>query len=131
MKISQAEKLGFEQLKLEKTNVKAEKELKTHGIKIQTKPTGTSYTKQGNIPSIKLLKLELTRFDKDILKWQEFWDSFDASIHKSSSLEDVDKLNYLKGLPTNKATNVLEPNSLDWNQRNLSRNICESQRMGI
>ena len=76
MKLSQEGKLKLEQLQLERTKIEAEKELKTHEIGTQAKATNTSHTKQSNIPSIKLAKLELARFDtKNILKWQEFWDS--------------------------------------------------------
>ena len=40
-------------------------------------------------------QLEITPFDGDVLKWQEFWDQFEASIHKAS-YSSVDKFNYLK-----------------------------------
>ena len=40
-------------------------------------------------------QLEITPFSGDILKWQEFWDAFEASIHQAS-YAPVDKLNYLK-----------------------------------
>ena len=30
------------------------------------------------------------------MKWQEFWDSFEASIHKNPNLQPVDKFNYLR-----------------------------------
>ena len=59
IKLSQAEKLEFERLQLERTNIEAEKELKTHEIEIQVKATSTSEAKQINIPSIKLPKLDL------------------------------------------------------------------------
>ena len=45
-------------------------------------------------PTIKLPKLELQKFDGNILKWQEFWDSFEASIHRNPNLQPVDKFNY-------------------------------------
>ena len=107
MKLSQEEKLEFEKLQLERTKIESEKELKTHGIEIQVKATSTSHTKPGNTPFIKLPKLELTRFDRNILKWQEFWDSFDATINNNPSLQDVDKLSYLKGLLKNDAKDVI------------------------
>ena len=47
-------------------------------------------------PSIKLPKLELQKFNGNILKWQEFWDSFEASIHRNPNLQPVDKFNYLR-----------------------------------
>ena len=99
--------MEFEQLQLERTKIEAEKGLKTHEIEIQAKATSTSHTKQGNIPSIKLLKLEPTRFDGDILKLQAVWDSFEAPIYKSPSLQDVDKFNYLKGLLKNEAKDLI------------------------
>lgn len=37
-------------------------------------------------PAAKLPKLELTKFDGDIRKWQEFWDSFQSSVHENRSL---------------------------------------------
>ena len=95
IKIAQAEKMEFERLQLERTKIEAEEELKTHEIEIQAKAISTSHK---NIPSIKLPKLDLTRFDRNILKWQEFWGSFDTTTHKNLSLQDMDKLNYLRGL---------------------------------
>ena len=70
MKLSQEEKLKFERLQLERTKIEAEKELKNHETEIQAKATSTSHTKPSSAPSIKLPKLELTRFDGNILKWQ-------------------------------------------------------------
>ena len=47
-------------------------------------------------PTIKLPKLELQKFNGNILKWQEFWDSFEAFIHKNPNLQPVNKFNYLR-----------------------------------
>jgi len=58
------------------------------------KQFGTPITR--HTPTIKLPKLELQKFNGDVLKWQEFWDSFDASIHRNPNLQPVDKFNYLK-----------------------------------
>jgi hypothetical protein len=38
----------------------------------------------------------LSKFDGNILKWQEFWDSFQSAIHQNKGLNPVDKMNYLK-----------------------------------
>ena len=67
---------------MEKKRLESEKQF---GVPI-TRPTTT----------IKLPKLELQKFDGDILKWQEFWDSFEASIHRNPSLQPVDKSSYLR-----------------------------------
>ncbi|XP_073942463.1 uncharacterized protein [Choristoneura fumiferana] len=42
----------------------------------------------------RLPKLDLCKFNGDILKWTEFWDKFEANID-SRNLKDVDKLSYL------------------------------------
>ena len=43
---------------------------------------------------VKLPKLDLIKFDGNILHWQEFSDSFNSAIHQNKSLHPVDKLNY-------------------------------------
>ena len=34
----------------------------------------------------------------NVCKWQEFWDSFESSVHMNDCLSTVDKFNYLRGL---------------------------------
>ena len=46
----------------------------------------------------KLPKLVLKKFNGQPTAWQEFYDAFDSSIHKNSSLSDVDRFNYLRNL---------------------------------
>ena len=46
---------------------------------------------------MRLPKPELKKFGGEILKWQEFWDTFEASIHKNSSLQPIDKLRGQRG----------------------------------
>ena len=59
------------------------------------KQFGTLTTRHSSC-TIKLPKLELLKFSGNVLKWQEFWDSFEASIHKNPYFQPVDKFNYLK-----------------------------------
>ena len=56
---------------------------------------GTLTTRHSSC-TIKLPKLELPKFSGNVLKWQEVWDSFEASIHKNPNLQPVDKFIYLK-----------------------------------
>ena len=51
---------------------------------------------------IKSLHLEITPYGGDVLKWQEFWDMFDADIHMAGYAA-VDKLNYLRSKLTGEA----------------------------
>ena len=45
--------------------------------------------------SIKPPQLEIATFSGDVLRWQEFWDTFEAAVH-NANYSPVDKLNYLK-----------------------------------
>ena len=45
--------------------------------------------------SVRLPILEIPSFSGDKLKWTEFWDTFEASVHKNTSISDIQKLNYL------------------------------------
>ena len=44
----------------------------------------------------RLLKLDLPKFNGNILDWQSFWDSFESAIHTNLSLSGVQKFSYLK-----------------------------------
>ena len=58
-------------------------------------------TSAGN--SVRLPKLEIPSFNGENLKWTEFWDSFEASIHENSTLSDIEKLSYLMSKLTGEA----------------------------
>ena len=55
----------------------------------------------------KLPKLDLPKFDGNVLEWQSFWDSFDSAIHSNSTLSEVQKFNYLKSLVEGEASNTI------------------------
>ena len=46
--------------------------------------------------SVNLPKLHLPVFEGSVLRWLEFWDIFDASVHRQNILK-VSKFSYLKG----------------------------------
>ena len=48
--------------------------------------------------SVKLPKLTISSFAGDPADYQRFWDSFDAAINSNNSLDEIDKMNYLRGL---------------------------------
>ena len=47
--------------------------------------------------NIKLPKIELKKFGGNILKWTEFWQPFENSIHNNPAVSTSDKFAYLKG----------------------------------
>lgn len=45
---------------------------------------------------VKLPKLVIKNFSGNHAEYQAFWDSFKAAIHSNESLNDIEKLNYLR-----------------------------------
>lgn len=46
----------------------------------------------------RLPKLELLRFDGNVIKWQPFWDMFLHSVHENPRLSNTDRFHYLASL---------------------------------
>ena len=72
-------------------------------------------TKPGPLPeqsSVKLPKVELCSFNGDKLKWVEFWQSFEYSVHKNDSLSAIEKFNYLRNKLTGDAKSAITGLSL-------------------
>ena len=47
-------------------------------------------------------------FDRDIMKWTQFWDLFERNIDKNTTLSDVNKFQYMKGLLSGQVANVID-----------------------
>ena len=52
-------------------------------------------------------KLDFNKFSGELLKWQEFWDSFESAIHSNASLNPVEKMNYLRAKLEGEAEEVI------------------------
>ena len=78
-------------------------------------------------PAIKLPKLELQKFDGNILKWQKFWDSFEASIHRNSNLQPVDKFNYLRAELEGDASTVISGLELTNSNYEVAVNLLQER----
>ena len=85
----EAERLNLEKEKLKK---KLEVETAKQGMKSNT---------------VKLPKLDFNKFSGELLKWQEFWDSFESAIHSNASLNPVEKMNYLRAKLEGEAEEVI------------------------
>ena len=48
--------------------------------------------------SIRLPKLQLQKFSGDPKLWQEWWDSFEATVHVNVRISDVEKFTHLCSL---------------------------------
>lgn len=60
----------------------------------------------------KLPKLELPKFDGDIMEWSAFWDSYESAVHSNHSITNVQKFNYLKSLLVNEPLQTVSGFSL-------------------
>ena len=80
MELGYIEKLGMERLQVEKLRLQNEKKLKCAEIEINAKESSQQNRGQRatNKAIMKLPKLELMKFHVNLLKCQEFWDSFDT-----------------------------------------------------
>ena len=87
------------QIEAERLNLQKEKLKKT--METETAKTGT---KPNNV---KLPKLDFSKFSGKLLKWQEFWDSFNAAIHSNESLSPCEKMNYLRAKLEGEASEVI------------------------
>ena len=63
--------------------------------------TATSATK----PQVRLPKIELPKFDGDVLQWYTFWDKFNALVD-NTELPDISKFTYLESLLEGEAKGV-------------------------
>lgn len=59
------------------------------------------------IQTVKLPKLTVQKFSGELNEWLSFWNSFKSAIHENTSLNDIDKFNYLKAFLDGKALNAV------------------------
>ena len=71
--------------------------LDSQSSKLET-PGMKSGGSTNNTTHAKLPKLELKKFSGNPIYWHPFWESFESAIDKNTSLNDVDKFQYLKSL---------------------------------
>jgi len=93
---------------MEKLRMDFESKIQTLNEKVKTNGSGkTTPTTSKYETHVKLPRLNFPKFDGNILKWQEFWDSFTAGIHENESLKPIDKFNYLKAQLVGEARDAL------------------------
>ena len=72
----------------------------------KAKTVSASETPSGNI-KVQLSKLEIVKFDGDIINWQSFWDQFYSAIHSNNRISDVNKFSYLQSYLSEDAKNTI------------------------
>ena len=58
--------------------------------------------------NLKLPRIGLPRFNGDVLKFQNFWDQFEAAVHDNGYLPSVQKFTYLRSVLTGNALQTIE-----------------------
>ena len=58
--------------------------------------------------NLKLPRIELPKFSGDVLKFQNFWDQFEAAVHDNDDLPNVQKFTYLRSVLTGNALQTIE-----------------------
>ena len=56
---------------------------------------------------VKLPRLEIQKFDGNVLNWSTFWDRFTSSIDDATGINEVEKFNYLLGLLSENAKSCI------------------------
>ena len=95
-KVAQREadrKLKEQRQELEKERLKVEKDR----LAAEAESANTSATVSGNGGhKVKIPPMTVPIFSGNKLKWYEFWEAFEVSIHKNQRVETLEKFNYLR-----------------------------------
>ena len=85
--------------------------------------TTSNHTRSPSDPAetakVKLPKLELKPFDRNVLNWQPFRDRFQSSIDSNSNISSVDKFAYLQSFlspPTSECVSGLTTTVENYNE---------------
>ena len=89
----------------------------------QTTSPNFNSTQQANT-RVKLSRISVPTFDGNIMNWSSFWEQFEASIHKKESLQDVEKLAYLRDTQKDGSATPSHLRSIT-----DSRKLCQSHQM--
>ena len=63
----------------------------------------SAHTESRQSSNLKLPRIELSKFNGDVLKFQNFWDQFEAAVHNNDDLPNVQKFTYLRSVLTGNA----------------------------
>ena len=55
----------------------------------------------------RLPKFQLKSFSRDVLSYQEFWETYNSAVHSNENLDNVTKFSYLRGLLEDQAASSI------------------------
>lgn len=53
--------------------------------------------------TVKLPKLQIPKYNRELRSWETFWNQFDLTIHRNTSLSNISKFRYLRSYLVGKA----------------------------
>ncbi|GFW69124.1 fatty acyl-CoA reductase wat [Trichonephila clavipes] len=68
----------------------------------------SSITSNSNVGNFRLPKLSIPQFNGHFKDWINFKDLFVSTVHSQVSISNVEKFQYLKGLPTNEPASLIK-----------------------
>ena len=105
--LDESDELYTLQAKLEKEMFDCSLQIKKLLLTSRRLPESTPTPDDGK--GVKLPKIDVPKFDGNIVNWKTFWEQFYVSIHSRSNLSDSEKLVYLRhSLKDGSAKNVIE-----------------------
>ena len=94
------------EIKVGKALLTLKKFLKKHG---NEKDSEISFpSSSSRVTGVKLPKIFIKKFNGDPINWQQFSDTFEATVHKNESLSNIEKFTYLKGYIEGPAAQCIE-----------------------
>ena len=66
-----------------------------------------SSSTQNHENNVKLPRLELSKFNGDIIEWKGFWDQFKSTVHENNNISTIEKFNYLRTLLEDSALSAI------------------------
>ena len=67
-----------------------------------------THTDSRQSSNLKLHRIELSKFNGDVLKFQHFWDQSEAAVRNNDDLPEVLKFTYLRSVLTGSALQTIE-----------------------
>ena len=95
------------EIKVGKDLLTLKKFLKKHGNEKDSSEISFP-TSSSRVTGVKLPKILIKKFNGDPINWQQFSDTFEATVHKNESLSNIEKFTYLKGYIEGPAAQCIE-----------------------
>jgi len=77
------------------------------------------------VSTIALPKIEIPKFDGDVVQWCSFWDMFSSLVHNNQNISDIERFHFLKSSLSGTALAVVESIPLTADNYNIAWNALQ------